>query len=74
MTEIFRYKAGGMDMIVIKDGDKLSRNGCPIKVSSTGRKYVEISYSSRHQYLCKDETCYKNTYKDGLCRDHHTSK
>lgn len=45
MTEIFRYKAGGQDMIVIKkeNGD-LYRNSCPIRVTKTGRKYVEIMY------------------------------
>jgi hypothetical protein len=70
MTEICRYKAGGADMIVtIKEG-KLFRNGCPIKHSKTGRKYVEISYSQRHQYLCKLSDCYKNTFKNGCCKDH----
>ena len=70
MTEIFRYKAGGQDMVITQKDGKLYRCGYEIKVSKTGRRYVEMAYSMRHQYLCKDVSCYKNTYKDGLCRDH----
>lgn len=70
MTEIFRYKAGGEDIIVTQQGEKLYRNKCPIYTTKTGRKYVEIMYSCRHQYLCKDSDCFKNTFKEGWCRDH----
>lgn len=70
MTEVFRYKAGSIDMVVTNKDGKLFRNGCPIKFTKTGRKYVEISYSQRHQYLCISEDCYKNTFKGGRCKDH----
>jgi hypothetical protein len=71
MTEIFRYKSGGEDMIVLKHDDgKITRNSCRIGFTKTGRKYVELMYSQRHQYLCKYTDCFKNTYKQGSCRDH----
>lgn len=67
MTEIFRYKSGGENMIVIEENGKLRRNHQPIEFTKTGRKYVVISYSNRKQYLCKNSDCYKNTYKQGFC-------
>lgn len=71
MTEIFRYKSGGEDMIVIKDNntDALTRNGLPISYTKTNRKYVTLSYSNRKQYLCKEPNCFKNAYKAGFCRE-----
>lgn len=71
MTEIFRYKSGPEDMIVLRHQDNsLTRNGLGIYFTRTGRKYVELSYSRRKQYLCKIENCFKNTFKEGACREH----
>ena len=67
MTEIFNYRG---NKVIRHDDGRLTRNGCPIEFTSTGRKYVVISYSNRHQYLCKVQDCYKNTHARGWCRQH----
>ena len=46
MTEIFRYKSGPDNMIVLRHTNgHLTRNGSLIHYNKNGRKYIEVYYN-----------------------------